>query len=313
MNKKASSSRPNRDSRERPARRTELRTGSERKRHALGQHFLRDQVLAEKIARSGVELAVELGCPSILEVGPGDGALTEPIVQALRDLMDTRRPIQMMLSETDRKIATHWWERISTGFGREFKLTVHEGDFLDLSQDIFLAHPPLGVISNLPYSAGTPIALRLLRHPQSVPFMLLMFQAEVARRFRATPDSEDWGSLSIWTQNTWEVEKFAFVPPRAFSPPPKVDSEVVLFRPRKSQRIPLATPEDAQLFDQLLKVAFAHRRKMLRSGLPAQGPWKKSLEAAGIDGTLRSEALGWEEWTRWWNALKSVRSEHAHD
>ena len=307
------SNRPSRDSRPGRPKRTELRTGNDRKRHALGQHFLRDQVLCEKIARRGVELAVDLGCQSLLEVGPGDGALTEPLVHALRDAVKPDHPIWMTLSETDRKIAIHWRERIQAGFGKEFRLRVCEGDFLDLPEHIYLAKPKLGVVSNLPYSAGTPIAIRLLQNPDRIPFLLLMFQAEVARRFRATPDSEDWGSLSIWTQNTWEVEKFAFVPPGAFNPPPKVDSEVVLFRPRTEQRIPLKTSEEKQLFDQLLKVAFAYRRKMLRSGLPAQGPWKESLERAGIDGTLRAEALGWEDWRNWWSALQQVRANAKKD
>jgi 16S rRNA (adenine1518-N6/adenine1519-N6)-dimethyltransferase len=291
--------------------RSELRTGGDRKRHALGQHFLRDTALAEKIAKKGAELISETHCQGVLEVGPGDGALTEPLVQAMRDTLQPGQEPRLLLAEADRKIAAHWAARKEQGFAREFQLRVCEGDFLNLPESIYLKRTPLGVVSNLPYSAGTPIALKLLGHTQEVPFLLLMFQAEVARRFRAEPDSEDWGSLSIWTQNRWNVEKFAFVPPGAFSPPPKVDSEVVLFRPRSEHRIPLLTPADHRLFDQLLKVAFAYRRKMLRSGLPNQGPWKESLERAGIDGTLRSEALGWAEWGKWWTALKEIRENQA--
>ncbi len=291
--------------------RNELRTGGDRKRHSLGQHFLRDTVLAEKIARRGAELASELGCAALLEVGPGDGALTEPLIQALRDTFPVGKYPRIILSEADRKIAAYWAERRGSGFGREFSLRVCEGDFMNLPEEIFLAKAPLAVVSNLPYSSGTAIAVRLLAHIGQVPFLLLMFQAEVARRFRAEPNSDDWGSLSIWTQNQWEVEKFAFVPPGAFNPPPKVDSEVVLFRPRKEPRIPLKTPAEYRLFDQLLKVAFAHRRKMLRSGLPSQGPWKEALERAGIDGTLRSEALDWNQWGKWWTALREIRENEA--
>jgi 16S rRNA (adenine1518-N6/adenine1519-N6)-dimethyltransferase len=297
----------------RPQNRPELRTGGDRKRHALGQHFLRDSLLAEKIARAGAELAQTHQCRGILEVGPGDGALTEPLIQALRDIIPPGQEPRVLLSEADRKIAAHWAGRREAGFGKEFNLRVCEGDFLNLPEAVFLERVPLGVVSNLPYSAGTPIAVRLLDHPESVPFLLLMFQAEVARRFRAEPNSEDWGSLSIWTQNRWEVSKFAFVPPGAFSPPPKVDSEVVLFRPREKARIPLKTPAERRLFDQLLRVAFAHRRKMLRSGLPSQGPWKASLEKAGIDGTLRSEALGWADWEKWWTALQEIRENEADE
>ncbi len=133
-----------------------------------------------------------------------------------------------------------------------------------------------------------------------------MYQAEVAQRLRAEPKSKDWGSLSIWTQNFWDVTKLLTVPPKAFNPPPKVMSEVVVFLPRKTPRIDVArTPSELDRFEKLLKVAFAHRRKMLRAGLPKDGPWLDALKAAGISETLRAEALTWEQWSSWWSQVKS--------
>jgi 16S rRNA (adenine1518-N6/adenine1519-N6)-dimethyltransferase len=156
----------------------------------------------------------------------------------------------------------------------------------------------MGVVSNLPYSTGTAILDRLAR--EEIPFMVLMFQAEVAQRLRAEPSTKAWGSLSIWLQNRWDVTRLCGVPPGAFSPPPDVDSEVVVLRRRAEPRVAVKSEE---AWEKLLKVSFAHRRKMLRGSLPP--PYKAALEKAEIDGTKRAEALGWDEWSRFLGALTS--------
>jgi 16S rRNA (adenine1518-N6/adenine1519-N6)-dimethyltransferase len=130
-----------------------------------------------------------------------------------------------------------------------------------------------------------------------------MFQAEVAYRLRAEPETKSWGSLSIWIQNRWDVTKLVFAPPGAFSPPPDVDSEVVVLKRRDEPRIKI--PEGAQYeeaWEKLLKSCFQHRRKMLRSGI-APGIYRNALEASGVDGTKRAEALDWNEWGRLFEAL----------
>jgi 16S rRNA (adenine1518-N6/adenine1519-N6)-dimethyltransferase len=265
------------------------------KRRALGQHFLRDARLCESIAEAALSRAAEAGCRSLLEIGPGRGAITRPLLAGL-----ARGAVpgvdELILSEADRGLAAGWK-------AEHAPLRVHEGDFLALDEAAWLGRPPLAVASNLPYSAGTAIVTRLARHPARIPVMVLMFQAEVARRLRAEPDTREWGNLSVWIQNRWEVCKLFHVSPGAFAPPPKVDSEVVVLTPRPEPRVAVS---DEARWEQLLKVSFAHRRKMLRSGLPATGPWRNALELSGVDGRKRSESLGWDEWRSFYEALSRV-------
>lgn len=270
------------------------------KRRALGQHFLRDQTVISQIAETAVKGAREKGCVALLEIGPGRGAITDPLL----DLLKAKAPVlPMLLSERDRELAANWRVRVHL----ETNLEVAEGDFLDLPESTWLSRTPLAVASNLPYSAGTAIVVRLAEHPDKIPIMVLMFQAEVAQRLRAEPGTKAWGSLSIWLQNQWEVKKLCSVPPGAFAPPPDVDSEVVVLTPRAEPYVRVGkTEKEKKLWDSLLKTSFAHRRKMLRSSLPE--PFKNALERSGLDGTKRAEALSWDEWSRFYQALLSITS-----
>jgi 16S rRNA (adenine1518-N6/adenine1519-N6)-dimethyltransferase len=182
---------------------------------------------------------------------------------------------------------------------------VHDADFLELAQEQWLAHAPLTVVSNLPYSSGTAIFTRLAHDPEKVRGMVLMFQAEVAQRLRASLSTKDWGTLSIWTQNRWDVKKLITVPPGAFFPPPQVQSEVVVLVPRTELRIPGTSGENEKSWEGLLKACFTHRRKMLRAGLPKTGPLRNALELSGVDDTKRAEALDWNEWEKLFRALRN--------
>lgn len=267
------------------------------KRRALGQHFLKDQALANAIAERGVKEALESGCKSLLEIGPGRGAITLPLFEQLKNSPSIRN---FQLIEKDEYLAQKWKEQET---GHPFSVRV--GDFLEVPESEWLGHSdlPLAVVSNLPYSSGTAILDRLARHTESIPVMVLMFQAEVAKRLRAEPSTKERGSLSIWIQNLWDVEKFLAVPPHAFAPPPEVNSEVVILKRRAQARIPNTTnPEDAVIWESFLKVCFAHRRKMLRSSLP----WRNALELSGVDGTKRAEALQWQEWEQLFQAVKQI-------
>jgi 16S rRNA (adenine1518-N6/adenine1519-N6)-dimethyltransferase len=277
------------------------------KRRALGQHFLKDRAISSRIAETAHNEAIKAGCASLLEVGPGRGAITDPLI----DLLKTQGPgaLPLLLCERDRDIAARWQERAVSLRDQKFQIEVELSDFLDLPESTWLKKPLLGVVSNLPYSVGTAILTRLAAHPEKIPVMVLMFQAEVAERLRAEPDTKSWGSLSIWIQNRWDVEKLLFVPPSAFSPPPDVDSEVVILRRRSAPYVDV--PRDAAseaLWEGLLRAAFAHRRKMLRSGLPPGSPARNALDVAGLDGTKRAEALSWEEWSRFFTALQKHSS-----
>lgn len=249
------------------------------KRRALGQHFLRDPGVQDRVVTTALELTREARVQTLLEIGPGKGALTKLLLERMGD------QLRLVLCEKDRELATYWQ---AEALGSP-KLAVLPGDFLDLPKEQWLIDPPPGVVSNLPYSAGTAILDRLAR--EQIPFMVLMFQAEVAHRLRAERSTKAWGSLSIWIQNRWDVTRLCSVPPGAFSPPPEVDSEVVVLRRRSEPRVAVGSEKT---WEELLKACFAHRRKMLRSSLPPK--FKTALEAAGIDGTKRAEALDWAEW-----------------
>lgn len=271
------------------------------KRRALGQHFLRDTAIIDRIARTAVELAHETGCRALLEIGPGKGAITLPLLDLLE--ANPGQIERMTVAERDRDLIEEWNDRsiARDGAFEEAKppLIVEPGDFNDLDDSRWLSITPLAVASNLPYSAGTAILQKLARHPDKIPFMVLMFQAEVAHRLRAEPDTKAWGSLSIWIQNVWDVRKLVSAPPRAFAPPPDVDSEVVVLTRREEPRVRV---RDNDQWEALLKACFAHRRKMLRSGLP-EGPFRAALARSGIDPTLRAEALSWEQWQAFYEAL----------
>lgn len=274
------------------------------KRRALGQHFLRDHKIISQIVETAMQEATKNGCVALLEVGPGEGAITNP----LREALSNQQQIQTyMLAETDEGLIKYWQGESESQI--PFPFRVVPGDFVETPEDQWLTKTPLAVASNLPYSAATAIVVRLADKWREIPVMVLMFQAEVARRLRAEPSTKEWGSLSLWIQNRWDVTRLVSVPPRAFVPPPKVDSEVVVLRRRAKPRIELKDQGAEKVWDTLLRVCFAHRRKMLRSGLPPSGPWRNALERSGLDGTKRAESLQWDEWQRLFTAVEAVAAD----
>jgi 16S rRNA (adenine1518-N6/adenine1519-N6)-dimethyltransferase len=268
------------------------------RRRAYGQHFLKDRGVCQKIAETTFELIAKNGSRSLLEIGPGKGAITNPLLDRFAAQPELNR---FLICEKDRELA-HGWKMDTATLGR---IEIFDNDFLELDSKHWLSHAPLTVVSNLPYSSGTAIFTRLAREISHVRGMVLMFQAEVAHRLRAEQGTKDWGSLSIWTQNLWDVKKLLTVPPGAFVPPPQVMSEVVVFVPRAEPRIPGTVGEGEKAWEELLKACFAHRRKMLRSGLPKTGALRNALELSGVDDTKRAEALDWNEWEKLFRARRS--------
>jgi 16S rRNA (adenine1518-N6/adenine1519-N6)-dimethyltransferase len=270
------------------------------RRRAYGQHFLKDRGVCTKIAETTFELVRSSGAKGLLEIGPGKGAITEPLIERLEQTPEIER---FLICEKDRKFADYWNERAQ----EKPRMQILDGDFLEVDSETWLGTPPLVVVSNLPYSAGTAIFTRLAKHPEKIPAMVLMFQSEVAQRLRAERGTKDWGTLSLWTQNQWDVRKLIAVPPGAFWPPPKVQSEVVVLQPRKELRIPGTTGTHEKTWEGLLKACFQHRRKMLRAGLPKSGALRNALELSGVDDTKRAEALDWNEWERLYRALLKIQ------
>jgi len=123
----------------------------------------------------------------------------------------------------------------------------------------------------------------------------------VAKRLYAEPSTPDRGSLSLYIQNEWEVKRLLVVKPEAFNPPPKVMSEVVTLKRRQTPFIQLPNEGARKKWNDLLKTAFLHRRKMLRVNL-GKSNWKDAFERSGVDPTLRAEALEWKHWSAIWQS-----------
>lgn len=255
------------------------------KRKAFGQHFLVDLKCITTIVSAGLS---DLTDEAVLEIGPGDGALTNLLLERLP-------PKRLNISEIDYALIEKWKQD-----DRVYK--VHEGDFVRNAEAILATEKKWIVVSNLPYASGTAILGQLIAYPEKIKKMVLMFQKEVALRLTAAPSTPDRGSLSVVIQNEWDVKPVLIVKPLSFKPPPKVDSMVVELLPRVLPQIKLESSEDRLRFDQMLRLAFSQRRKMLRNNLGQEDRWNAALVKSGVANTLRAEALGFDDWRKIWDA-----------
>ena len=209
---------------------------------ALGQHFLIDNNISKAIAEQVAVLHPE----RLVEVGPGGGALTQYVM----NIAPAFKAI-----EFDTEKVTY---------------LIHTFPQLDgcIINDDFLTTPlpftlPFVLVGNFPYNISTQIVFKVLEWKEQVPFMIGMFQKEVAERIAAKPHSKAYGILSVLTQAFYDVTYLMDVPPTAFNPPPKVDSGVIMLK--RKDTFPEMFSEAR--FYQLVKVAFGQRRKMLRNPL----------------------------------------------
>jgi 16S rRNA (adenine1518-N6/adenine1519-N6)-dimethyltransferase len=253
-----------------------LSTPKSTRRHALGQHFLRDG----GIARAIVDLVAPTAKDLVVEIGPGEGALTAELA---------RRAGHVTALEVDRDLAARLRAR-----GLE-RLDVLDADARTWDYGA-LVRPAGGrvlVVGNLPYSVGKPILEALVTARTAIDEMALMLQREVAERLAAPPGSKVYGSLSVLTQLYCDVRLALRVPPTAFRPPPRVDSAVVHLRVLPWPRVPLA---DERRFHTVVRAAFAQRRKMLGNALAAGlalplDAAREGAASAGIDPRRRAETL----------------------
>lgn len=248
-------------------------------RRALGQHFLFDLNLTRKIARA----AGDLSQGTAIEIGPGPGGLTRALLM--------EGAVKVIAVEKDARCLAALAEVADAFPGR---LEVLEADALEIDCAA-LGEAPRRIVANLPYNVSTELTLGWLRalyeDPQAFAGLTLMYQKEVAERLTAAPRSKAYGRLSIIAQWLCEAAILFDIPPRAFTPPPKVTSSVVGFRPRGE---PLAEA-GFQAMERVTAAAFGQRRKMLRQSLKSLGvPPLPLLEAAGIPETARAEELSVE-------------------
>ena len=252
---------------------------------ALGQNFLLDLNLTQKIARN----AGPLEDATVIEVGPGPGGLTRAILSlGARKLIAIERDSRCLPALAE--IAEHYPGR----------LEVIEGDALTVDFDALAADGPVKIIANLPYNVGTQLLLNWLLPKSWPPFwdcLTLMFQKEVGLRIVAREDDDHYGRLGVLAGWRTEARMVFDVPPQAFTPPPKVTSSIVHLTPRQA---PL--PCDVKKLETVTQAAFGQRRKMLRQSLKALGG-EALLSKAGIDPVRRAETLSVEEFVTLANAL----------
>jgi len=230
-------------------------------RKRFGQHFLSDQAIIDAIVR---EIAPAPG-QTMVEIGPGLAALTQPLVERLG---------QLTVVELDRDLARRLREHPQL---RVVESDVLKVDFTALARDILPAQGghKLRVVGNLPYNISSPILFHLLDHVEAIEDQHFMLQKEVIDRMVAHPATSDYGRLSVMLQWRYDMANVLFVPPQCFDPPPRVDSAVVRMVPHANP-----APLDRALLETMVQVAFSQRRKLLRHTL---GKW---LDEKGFSGTF---------------------------
>lgn len=232
-----------------------------RARKRFGQHFLHEAGIIRRI----VEAIAPAKGDFIVEIGPGQGALTRPLLEKAGALH---------VIELDRDLASS----LKSLEG----IVVHQADALEFD----FAEFPAGmrIVGNLPYNISTPLLFHLARYAARVRDMHFMLQAEVVERMVAAPSTPAYGRLSVALQARFRLRRLFGVAPGAFRPAPRVDSAVVRMAPR---------PDALQVDEDLLRRAFSARRKTLRNALPGV-----DFAAAGVDSGLRPENLSPEDYAR---------------
>jgi 16S rRNA (adenine1518-N6/adenine1519-N6)-dimethyltransferase len=258
------------------------------KTRALGQHFLRDDGVAERIVAVLAPTSRDL----VLEIGPGQGALTHRLARASG---------RLLAIDVDRDLVAE----LTARFAGEPRVEIRLADARTFAYGGLPAlRPDSGgrvlVAGNLPYSVGKPILMALVEAGRAVDEMALMLQKEVAERVAAAPGGKTYGSLSVLTQVGCEVRLCFTVPPGAFRPPPQVDSAVLHVRAR---RAPEVDESMAARFRAVVLAAFGQRRKSLANALAAGlgigvEPARAVCAAAGIDAGRRAETLTLDEFVR---------------
>ena len=223
-------------------------------RKRFGQHFLTDGGVIAGIVRAIDPKPGE----AVVEIGPGLGAMTGPLVDRCR---------RLTVIELDRDLAAR--------LRRRPELEVVEADVLtvDFAALAAAVGQPLRVVGNLPYNISTPILFHLLGAVEHVRDQHFMLQKEVVERMASAPGSKDYGRLSVMLQWRYDIESVLDVPPESFDPPPRVDSAVVRMTPLPATSV---ADIDVKRLGELVTVAFSQRRKILRHTL---GRW---IEAQGI-------------------------------
>jgi 16S rRNA (adenine1518-N6/adenine1519-N6)-dimethyltransferase len=266
------------------------RARAPRQKPKLGQHFLADPAAAIRI----VEALGEVSRSTVLEIGPGRGALTSLLA---------RRARRVIAVETDRVLAA----QLRMHYSLATNVEIIEGDILAIDLDSLFGPKPgstrpgmpeipeqVRVLGNLPYFLTSDILLRLFDYRKYFEVIVVMVQKEVADRLAASPGTKDYGLLSATAQLYARVEKLMTLPPGAFTPPPKVYSTVVKLAPAPKLEL-LGVPETG--FIQFLKLSFGQKRKTLWNNLKSRydpDALRRAMKRAKVEPAVRAEALSLE-------------------
>lgn len=213
---------------------------------ALGQHFLKNSEICQRIAEA---ITLHGSYKKVLEIGPGMGALTKFLLE--------RTEFETLVVEIDRESADY----LNIHFG-SLRGRIHEEDFLRMPLNSMF-NEPIAVVGNFPYNISSQIVFKVLDHMDQVPELVGMFQREVAMRFASGPGNKDYGIISVLAQAYYDIEYLFTVNEDEFIPPPKVKSGVI--RMRRKFGVELGC--DPKMFKQVVKTAFNQRRKTLRNSL----------------------------------------------
>ncbi len=225
----------------------------------LGQHFLRDENIAQDIANTLTEKSYD----TVLEIGPGMGVLTKYLL---------KKKFTTYVIEIDKESV----EYLKSHY-KNLESRIISEDFLKINFKDYFKDKPFAIIGNFPYNISTQIVFKTLENKHQIPELCGMFQKEVAQRIAEKPGSKTYGILSVLTQAFYDAEYLFTVPPNVFNPPPKVDSGVIRLIRKKNYTLPV----DEQLFFKVVKTAFNQRRKTLRN----------SLKSFNLSDKLREDAI----------------------
>ena len=250
-------------------------------RKRFGQHFLHDRQVIQHI----IEVIAVAEPVPIIEIGPGKGALTVPLLKAKGslDVIEIDRDLAAYLKDTCRDIG---------------RLQIHVADVLkfDLAG---LGREKIKIVGNLPYNISTPLVFHLLKDLNRIVCMVFMMQKEVVDRICAEPDCADYGRLSVMVQSQCHVDRLFNIAPGSFTPPPKVESSLVRLTPKPIEQ---SSIRDRALFSLIVKQAFNQRRKTVRNSLKGLVD-EETFARAGIASSARAENISVDDYEKLTNIL----------
>lgn len=244
---------------------------------ALGQNFLLDQNVTDKIIRSSLAARgiPDFSGEDVFEIGPGPGGLTRAVLKM--------NPHSLTVIEMDER-CIEIMQELQTVCGATLQIV--NGDALEFDFGLKTERPK-SIVSNLPYHISVPLLLGFLRQMRNFNSLTLMFQKEVAERISAEPNNKNYGRLSVISQLVCKVKPLFNLNPNCFVPAPKIWSSVLLFLPQEN----IPTAEEFKKLEKITEAAFGQRRKMIRQSLKILPNLEKACEIAGVSLTDRAENI----------------------